>query len=119
MVFRINPLPLSQNMKAFLALQKTFSDLREYARVIHNDINSSSSNYTPLELFPKTFESEIVNFRKNPKYFDEHIEKFFKTYSFFYNMNVPHGNLIPSNIGITFDSKVKLMDFQILPENSN
>lgn len=43
------------------------------------------------------------------------IEKFLKTYSFFYNMRLSHGNLIPSNIGITFDSRVKLMDFQISP----
>lgn len=44
------------------------------------------------------------------------IEKFLKTYSFFYNMRLSHGNLIASNIGITFDSRVKLMDFQISPE---
>ncbi len=82
---------------------------------MYDEVNSSSTNYTVLELFPKTFESEILNFRKNPKYLDEYVEKFLKTYAFFYNMNVGHGNLLPSNIGITFDSKVKLMDFQVLP----
>ena len=34
-------------------------------------------------------------------------------------MKVSHGNLLPSNIGITFDGRVKLMDFQTLPEDSN
>jgi hypothetical protein len=33
-------------------------------------------------------------------------------------MKVSHGNLLPSNIGITFDGRVKLMDFQTLPEDS-
>jgi len=47
------------------------------------------------------------------------IEKFLKTYSFFYNMRLSHGNLIPSNIGISFDSKVKFMDFQLSPEESS
>ena len=34
-------------------------------------------------------------------------------------MKVSHGNLIPSNIGIGFDGKVKLMDFQCIPEEVN
>lgn len=102
-------------MRNFLNLQKLYSDLKDFSRIVHEDVSSSSSNYTVLEYFPKTFESEIQNFRKNQKYFDEMIEKFLKTYSFFYNMRVSHGNLLPSNIGITFDSKVKLMDFQIPP----
>lgn len=30
---------------------------------------------------------------------DEYVEKFLRTYSFFYNMRVPHGNLTAHNIG--------------------
>lgn len=36
-------------------------------------------------------------------------------YAFFYNMKVTHGNLSTHNIGITFDGKVKLMDFLPVP----
>lgn len=42
---------------------------------------------------------------------DEYVEKFLRVYAFFYNMRVAHGNLSLHNIGITFDGRVKLMDF--------
>jgi tRNA A-37 threonylcarbamoyl transferase component Bud32 len=34
-------------------------------------------------------------------------------------MKVSHGNLICNNIGITFDGRVKFMDFQCQPEEVN
>jgi hypothetical protein len=34
-------------------------------------------------------------------------------------MKIPHGNLISSNIGVTFDNNIKLMDFQLYPQQSN
>ncbi len=47
------------------------------------------------------------------------MNKFLNTYSFFYYMKIPHGNLISSNIGVTFDNNIKLMDFQLYPQQSN
>ena len=34
-------------------------------------------------------------------------------------MRVPHGNLTPHNIGITFEGKVKLMDFGTNNDNKS
>jgi hypothetical protein len=48
---------------------------------------------------------------------DEYVEKFLRVYAFFYNMRVAHGNLTLHNIGITFDGKVKLMDFRVNTDN--
>lgn len=48
---------------------------------------------------------------------DEYVEKFLRVYAFFYNMRVAHGNLSLHNIGITFDGRVKLMDFGVNSDN--
>ena len=40
------------------------------------------------------------------------LEKFLESYATLYFMHIYHGNLTLSNICITFDGKVKLMDFR-------
>jgi len=116
-MFRIVELPLTPNNSLFLELQDHYSDLSGFARTVYAPVHSSSNHYLPLEYFPKTFNSEQSAFKSNSKHMDEYIEKFLRVYAFFYNMRVSHGNLTLHNIGITFDGKVKLMDFAT--NNSN
>lgn len=115
-VFRIVPLPLTPPLAAFLQLQRAYSGLSGYARSLQDPLHSSSNHYVPLEYFPKTFHSERALFKTNAKYMDEYVEKFLRVYAFFYNMRVTHGNLTARNIGITFEGKVKLMDFALPSE---
>ena len=104
-------MPLTPALALFLELQEHYSGLGRCARVTYEPVHSSSNHYQPLEYFPKTFLSERDSFRTNSKLMDEYVEKFLRVYAFFYNMRVAHGNLSLQNIGITFDGKVKLMDF--------
>ena len=67
-----------------------------------------------MEYFPKTFRTEIDEIRKKTVYMETVVEKFLYAYATFYYMRVYHGNLSLENICITFDNKVKLMDFRVL-----
>ena len=67
-----------------------------------------------MEYFPKTFRTELGYFRKLTKHLEPFIEKFLQAYSQIYFLRINHGNISLENIGITFDGKVKLMDFRPL-----
>lgn len=64
---RINSLPMSEQAKANLNLQKKYSQLTTCARTIYESIESQSNRYTVMEYFPRTFKSELGYFRKLTK----------------------------------------------------
>lgn len=67
-----------------------------------------------MEYYPKTFRTELGYFRKLTKNLEPFIDRFFQAYSRLYYLRINHGNITLENVGITFDGKVKLMDFRQL-----
>jgi serine/threonine protein kinase len=116
--FRINPLPLSEQSRANLDLQKYYSQLGACVRLVYGSVESQSNSYTVMEYFPKTFKTELGYFRKLTKNMEPYIDKFLQAYSRLYYYRIAHGNISLDNIGIAFDGKVKLMDFRHLDQIS-
>ena len=66
-VFRINPLPISKHVSSYLELQSYYSNVKEAVSEVHDVIETQSNRYTIMEYFPKTFRTELSQFRKLTK----------------------------------------------------